>query len=107
MGKGPGVGPPDVDESELPDGTETVTIEVYDTMTLTLTLPSDVRRSRSVLLGVVLVDVVSEELCIQLFEVKAVPSSPDWSALEDVCEEFVVSVDRSGAVITVASPADV
>lgn len=37
-----------------------VIVEVYDTTTLILTLPSDVMTRRSVLLGVLLVNVISE-----------------------------------------------
>lgn len=61
LGDNPGVGPSGLDESKESKGTEIVIVEVYDTMTLILTLPSDVMTRRSVLLGVLLVNVVSEE----------------------------------------------
>lgn len=51
-------------EAKLSESKETVTVEVSDTMTLTLTEPSLVMRRLSVLLGVLLVNVTSEEPCI-------------------------------------------
>lgn len=61
---------------------ETVIIEVYETTTLTFTVPSDVMTRRSVLLGVILVDVSSEELCLQLVWVVSVFGLPEATALE-------------------------
>lgn len=51
-------------EAKPSDSKETVTVEVNDTMTLTLTEPSLVMSRLSVLLGVLLVNVTSEEPCI-------------------------------------------
>lgn len=66
---------------------EMVTVEVYDTTTLTLTVPSDVMRRRSTLLDVLLVDVNKEELCPQLDGGKAAAELPEMSLCEDLCEE--------------------
>lgn len=69
---------------------ETVTVEVYDTTTLTLTEPSDVMRRRSTLLDVLLVDVNSEELCPQLDGGKAVAESPERSVSEEIGEKLEI-----------------
>lgn len=50
-------------ELEWPYGKEIVIVEVYETTTLTLTVPLEVMTRRFVLLDVFLVDVVSEEPC--------------------------------------------
>lgn len=63
-----------------------VTVEVYDTTTLTLTVPSDVMRRRSTLLEVLLVD-VNKELCPQLDGGERVPELPETSVCEEICEE--------------------
>lgn len=88
-------------ESKLLDTKEMVTIEVYDTTTLTLMVPSDVKRRRSVLLGVFLVNVSSEELWPQLFEVEIVARLEDWSTSEEICEEVPrsLSASENGVVI--------
>ncbi|KAL1850660.1 hypothetical protein Daus18300_012871 [Diaporthe australafricana] len=80
-------------ELELPYGKEMVIVEVYDTITLTLTVPSDVMTRRFVLLDVVLVDVVSEELCRMLSEGKLIGELLDWSVSKVPPEEtFEVEV---------------
>lgn len=90
-----GVVPSSLPESllgnERSEDKEMVTVEVYDTTTLTLTEPSDVMRRRSTLLDVLLVDVNSEELCSQLDEEKAVAKSPERTVSEEIGEkpEFV------------------
>lgn len=77
--------------SKRSEDKEMVTVEVYDTTTLTLTVPSDVMRRRSMLLDVLLVDVISEELCPKLDWGKAVAELSKKPVSEEFCEkiEFV------------------
>lgn len=85
-------------DSTFSDDKEMVTIEVYDTITLTLTVPSDVKRRRSVLLGVRLVDVSIDKLCPLFDGFEGVAGLADWSDSGKSPEETTLSVGVNGAV---------
>lgn len=69
-------------ESKGSDDKKTVITDVYETTTLTLTVPSDVMTRRSLLLGVLLVDVINEKLRGKVAADKPVARLPDSSTLE-------------------------
>lgn len=84
-------------ESKGSDDKATVISDVYETTTLTLTVPSDVMTRRSLLLSVLLVDVINEKLRGKVAADKPVARLPDSFTLErepEIPEFFPLSDPR-------------